>query len=153
TPYDYFFRAAEAVASSIGIEPVPSRVSNAAEIEHTISLFSRSPNSGLVLLPDPTSTLHLDLIVTTTARYRLPAVYPNRFFVDAGGLMCYDNDRIDLYRRAANYVDGILRGALPAELPVQAPTKYATIINLRTAKALGLRVPASLLVAADEVIE
>jgi putative ABC transport system substrate-binding protein len=107
----------------------------------------------LVVLPDSTSQVHRDLIVALAARHRLPAVYSDRAFVAAGGLMCYSIDRIDQFRWAASYVDRILRGAKPADLPVQVPTKYETVVNLKTAKALGLAVPPGLLVAADEVIE
>ena len=103
--------------------------------------------------PDATSTTHSDIIIAKAAHHRLPAVYSARFFVKAVGLMCYDADRVDMFRRAAAYVDRILRGANPAEIPVQAPTKYETVINIKTANALGLTVPPGMLVAADEVIE
>ena len=105
------------------------------------------------MLPDTTLIVHRDRIVALAARHRLPAVYPDRQFVAAGGLICYTTDRVEQFRRAASYVDRILRGAKPADLPVEAPTKYETIVNLKTAKALGLTVPPGLLVAADEVIE
>ena len=153
TAYDYFIRSAEAVAPSLAIELVPSPVENTADIERAIETFARVPNGGLVLLPDPTTVVHRDLIVALAARHRLPAVYTLRVFVAAGGLMSYDSDLVDLSRQAASYVDRILRGANPADLPVQVPTKYETILNLKTAKALGLDVPPSLLVRADEVIE
>jgi ABC-type uncharacterized transport system substrate-binding protein len=153
TAYDYYLRAAEALAPSLAIELVPSRVENAADIERAIAGFARMPDGGLVLLPDPTNTLDRDLIIALAARHRLPAVYAGRHFVTAGGLMSYDTDRIDMYRQAASFVDRILRGAKPADLPVQAPTKYETSVNLKTARALGLTVPPGLLVAADEVIE
>jgi putative ABC transport system substrate-binding protein len=110
-------------------------------------------NGGLLLPPDGTGTKNRDLIIALSARHRLPAVYPFRFFVAAGGLMSYGTDHVDMYRQAASYVDRILRGAKPADLPVQAPTKYETVVNLKTAKALGLTVPPSLLVRADEAIE
>ena len=110
-------------------------------------------DGGLVLPPDTTAVIHRDLIIALAARHRLPAVYSDRHFVAAGGLMCYSTDRADQYRTAASYVDRILRGAIPADLPVQVPTKYETVVNLKTAKALGLTVPSGLLVAADEVIE
>jgi putative ABC transport system substrate-binding protein len=116
-------------------------------------LFARVPKGGLVLPPDPSTIFHRDLIIALAARHRLPAVYSGRHFVAAGGLMSYGIDRIDEFRQAATYVDRILRGANPGELPVQAPTKYETTVNLKTAKALGLTVPPGLLVAADEVIE
>jgi ABC-type uncharacterized transport system substrate-binding protein len=151
--YDYYLRAAEALAPLLAIEIVPSPVETAADIERAVESFARVPNGGLLLAPDNTNTLHRDLIIALAARHRLPAVYTGRYFVAAGGLMSYDTDRVDLYRQAATYVDRILRGDKPADLPVQAPVKYQTILNLKTAKALGLTVPPGLLVAADEVIE
>jgi putative tryptophan/tyrosine transport system substrate-binding protein len=153
TPYDYFVHGGQAVAPSLAIELVPSPVENAADIERAIESFARVPNGGLVLPPDPTTFVRRDLIVALAARHRLPAVYPYRLFVTAGGLMAYGTDVVDMSRQAASYVDRILRGDNPAELPVQVPTKYETVINLKTAKALGLTVPPGLLVAADEVIE
>jgi putative ABC transport system substrate-binding protein len=107
----------------------------------------------LLLPPDSSTVVHRDLIITLAARHRLPAIYPDRLFVAAGGLMCYSTNRADQFRQAASYIDRLLRGAKPAELPVQVPTKYETVINAKTAKALGLTVPPGLLVAADEVIE
>jgi putative tryptophan/tyrosine transport system substrate-binding protein len=151
--YHYFLRAAEAIAPSLAIELVPSPVETAADIEHAIESFARAPNGGLFLPPQATTTLHRDLIISLAARHRLPAVYGFRIFVAAGGLMSYEVDQIEMFRQAASYVDRILRGTKPANLPVQAPTKYETILNLKTAKALGLTVPPSLLVRADEVIE
>jgi len=152
--YDYLLRAAEAVAPALGIELVPGRVENAAaDIERAIAAIAGVPNGGMVVLPDSTTSVHRELITALAARYRLPAVYNNRFFVDAGGLMSYGVVWVEEYRQAASYVDRILRGAKPADLPVQTPTKYETVLNLKTAKALGLPVPAELLVAADEVIE
>jgi putative tryptophan/tyrosine transport system substrate-binding protein len=118
-----------------------------------IELFARIPTGGLLLPPDSTTTVHRDLVISLAARHRLPAVYSARVFVAAGGLMSYGIDRVDEFRQAASYVDRILRGANPADLPVQAPTKYETVLNLTTAKALGLEVPPSLLVRADEVID
>ena len=153
TSFDYFLRAAEAAAQSLAIELVPSRVETAADIERAIESFARVPNGGLLLLPDTTTAVHSDLIIALAARHRLPAVYTARFFVTAGGLMSYSTDRVDLVRQAAAYVDRILRGDKPADLPAQAPVKYQTILNLKTAKAFGLTVPPGLLVAADEVIE
>jgi putative ABC transport system substrate-binding protein len=149
----FHLHAAEALAPSLAIEPVPSPVENAADIEHAIESFARVPNGGLMLTPDLATFVHRDLIITLATRYRLPAVYPRREWVMDGGLMSYGTDRIDTYRQAASYVDRILRGAKPADLPVQAPVKYETFVNLKTAKALGLTVPHGLLVAADEVIE
>jgi putative ABC transport system substrate-binding protein len=153
TPYDYFLRAAEALAPSLAIELVPSRVETAADIERTVESLARVPNSGLVLPPDGTTIVHRDLIIARAARHRLPAVYSIRVFVAAGGLMSYGTDLVDQYRQAATYVDRILRGDKPADLPVQAPVKYETVLNLKTAKALGLTVPDLLLVRADELIE
>ena len=132
---------------------MPSRIENAADIERAIEAFARVPDGGLVLPPDGTTLLHRDLIIDLAARHRLPAIYAFRAFVADGGLMSYGTDPIEVFRQAAAYVDRILRGAKPADLPVQAPTKYQTVINLKTAKALGLEVPVALLVAADEVIE
>ncbi len=152
SPYDYFMRSAKSVAPALTIELVPTPVENAADIERVIESFAREPNSGLVVLPG-TPNEHRDLVIALAARHRLPAVYPFRYFVAAGGLMSYGTDFIDLSRQTAGYVDRILRGANAAELPVQAPTKYETVLNLKTAKALGLEVPPSLLVRADEVIE
>ena len=151
--YDYFLRAAQAMASSLAIEIVPSPVSNSADIERAIVAFARVPNGGLVLPPDATAVVHRNLAIGLAAQHRLPAVYALRVFVAAGGLMSYGADQVDQFRVTANYVDRILRGAKPTDLPVQIPTKYETSINLKTAKALGLSVPPGLLVAADEVIE
>jgi len=153
TSFAHYLSEAEAIANSLGIELVPSPVENAADIERTIETFARLPNGGLVLPADATIIVHRNLIVGLAARHRLPAVYPFRLFVAAGGLMSYGIDFVDVFRQAASYVDAILRGDKPANLPVQAPTRYETTINLRTAKALGLEVPPVLLVAADEVIE
>jgi putative ABC transport system substrate-binding protein len=153
TAYDHFLRAAESVASSLAIELVPSPVENAANIEHAIESFARMPNSGLVLPPDTTTIAHRDLIIALAARHRIPAVYSLRVFVTAGGLISYNTDRAGMYRQAASYVARILHGANPSDLPVQAPIKFETVLNLKTAKALGLTVPPGLLVAADEVIE
>ena len=151
--FDYFLHAAEPLARSLSIELVPSPVANTAEIEHAIESFARKSNGGLMLPPDATTSVHRDLIIALAARHRLPAVYSLRSFVAAGGLMSYGTDFTTQFREAASYVDRILRGEKPSELPVQAPTKYETTINLKTAHALGLTVPPGLLVAADEVIE
>jgi putative ABC transport system substrate-binding protein len=125
----------------------------AADIERAIQMFARTPNGGLFLPPDSFTVVHRDLIIALATRHKLPAVYPDRLFVAAGGLMCYSTNRADQFRQAAYYIDRILRGANIADLPVQVPTKYETVINLKTAKALGFTVPPGLLVAADEVIE
>src|SRR5262245_64229678 len=153
TLYDHFLRGQEAAAPSLAIELAPSPIGNAVDIERSIADFARMPNGGLVVLPDETNNTHRDLIVALTARHRLPAVYTNRFFVAVGGLMSYGIDAVDMFRQSATLVDRILRGEKPADLPVQAPTKYETVVNLKTAKALGLTVLPGLLVAADEVIE
>jgi putative ABC transport system substrate-binding protein len=150
---NYFRRSAEALAPSLAIELVPSPVENATDIERAIESLARASNGGLILPPDSTTLLHRDLIISLANRHRLPAVYPLRAYVAAGGLMSYDTNQVELARLAATYVDRILRGAKPADLPVQAPAKYETVLNLKTAKALGLPVPPGLLVAADEVIE
>jgi putative tryptophan/tyrosine transport system substrate-binding protein len=153
TPYDYFLRGAAAAAPSLTIQLLPSPVDNATDIQNVIESVAREPNSGLVLPPDATTIVNRDLIIALAARYRLPAVYALRDFVVAGGLMAYSSDIIEQNRQAASYVDQILRGANPAELPVQAPTKFQTFVNLKTARALGLDVPPLMLVRADEVIE
>jgi putative ABC transport system substrate-binding protein len=131
----------------------PVNVRDATEIERTITVFAHGPNGGLVLTGSALSLAHGDLIVELATRHKLPAVYYTRQFVDGGGLISYGPDTVDQFRRAASYVDRILKGEEPADLPVQAPTKYELVINLKTAKALGLEVPQSLLARADEVIE
>ena len=128
-------------------------MSDAGEIERAVTAFARASNGGLIVTPVTLSIVHRDLIITLAARHRLPAVYGLRPFVTSGGLISYAPDTINPYRRAASYVDRILKGEKPADLPVQAPTKYDLMINLKTAKALGLKVPPSLLARADEVIE
>jgi putative ABC transport system substrate-binding protein len=153
THFDYFQGSAEALAPSLAIEVVPARIETAADIERAIVNFARAPNGGLLLPPDSTTILHRDLIIALAARHRLPSAYAVRVFVASGGLMSYGTDQVEIFRQAASYVDRILRGAKAADLPVQAPTKYQTTLNLKTAKALGLDVPPSLLVRADEVIE
>jgi putative ABC transport system substrate-binding protein len=152
--YDYLLHGAEAAAPSLGIEVIPSRIENdAADIERAIAAVASMPNSAMVLLPESTVGVNSDLIITLAARYRLPAVYNYKFQVRAGGLMSYGIVAADHYRQASLYVDQILRGAKPSDLPVQTPTKYETALNRNTAKALGLTPPAGLIVAADEVIE
>jgi ABC-type uncharacterized transport system substrate-binding protein len=153
TAYDYFVRAAAAAAPTLGIELVPSPVGNVVDMERAVETFARVPNGGLLLPPDSVTIVHRDLVIALAARHRLPAVYPLRVFVRAGGLMSYETDQVDMFRHAASYVDRILNGAKAHDLPVQAPTKYETTLNLKTAKVLGLTVPNTLLVAADEVIE
>jgi putative ABC transport system substrate-binding protein len=151
--FDYFLRSAKTLAPSLAIDLVSLPIENTTEIERSIEAFAREPNGGLFLPPDTTTVVHRDQIIELAARHRLPAVYALRIFVAAGGLMCYGTNFVELYRQAASYVDRILHGAKPAELPVQTPTKFETVVNLKTAKALGLTVPPGLLVAADEVIE
>jgi putative ABC transport system substrate-binding protein len=143
----------QAVAPSIGVELRPIDMRDADEIERAVVAFARVPNSGLIIVGTPSLVVHRNLIITLAARHRLPAVYPYRLFVGDGGLISYGADSVDSFRRAAGYVDRILKGEKPADLPVQAPTKYQLVINLKTAKALGLEVPASVLARADEVIE
>ena len=152
--YDYLLHAAEVAAPSLGIEAIPSRIENdAADIERAIAAVASMPNNAIVVLPDSTTSVNKDLIITLAARNRLPAVYTFKYFVHAGGLMSYGIVAADHYRQAALYVDQILRGARPSDLPVQTPTKYETVLNRKTAVALGLTPPAGLIVAADEVIE
>ena len=143
--YDYFLRSANAAAASLAIDVVPA--------PRVFETFARVSDGGLLLPPDITTLTHRDLIVALAARHRLPAVYSFRLFVTVGGLMSYGTDQVDMFGQTASYIDRILRGAKPADLPVQAPTKYETILNLKTAKALGLTVPDELLAIADEVIE
>jgi putative ABC transport system substrate-binding protein len=147
------FGAVQTAASSVGVELSPVNVRDASEMERAIAVFARGSNGGLILTPGGLAFIHLDLIVTLAARHKLPAVYFSRPFVVAGGLASYGPDNVDQYRGAAGYVDRILKGEKPADLPVQAPTKYELVINLKTAKALGLTVPPTLLARADEVIE
>jgi putative ABC transport system substrate-binding protein len=145
--------AIQSVAPSLGVELRPLGVRDAGEIERGVTAFARSSNGGLIVTGSTLATVHRELITTLAARYRLPAVYPQRSFVTVGGLISYGPDLIDPFRQAAGYVDRILKGEKPADLPVQAPTKYELAINLKTAKALGLDVPPTLLARADEVIE
>jgi len=151
--YNYFVRTGQTAGRSLAIELVPTPVESAADIERSIKSFAGTPNGGLLLPPDITTITHRDLILALAEKYRLPAVYPFRLFVAKGGLISYGTDQIDMFGQTASYVDRILRGAKPAELPVQTPTKYETTLNLKTAKALGLKVPPGLIVAADEVFE
>jgi putative tryptophan/tyrosine transport system substrate-binding protein len=147
------FAAIQAVAPLLRVEVDPINLGDPGEIERTIAAFARSPNGGLIVAGGAAATVHRDLIITLAARYKLPAVYYERFFVAAGGLIAYGPDFLDEYRRAAGYVDRILKGERPGDLPVQAPTKYEMVINLKTAKALGLTVPETLLATATEVIQ
>jgi len=147
------FGAIQSVAPSFGVELRPVDVRDAGEIERAIVAFARSANGGLIVTGSPLAVFHRNLIVTLAARHKLPAVYVERYFVAAGGLISYGPNRVDQFRQAAAYVDRILKGEKPADLPVQAPTKYELVINLKTAKALGLDVSPTLLARADEVIE
>jgi putative ABC transport system substrate-binding protein len=147
------FAAIQSVAPSFAVELRPIDVREADEIERAVTAFARSSNGGLIVTAASGSANHGDLIITLAARYKLPAVYSDRHYVTGGGLISYGPDRVDQYRRAAAYVDRIFKGEKPADLPVQAPTKYELVINLKTAKALGLDVPATVLARADEVIE
>src|SRR5215469_15649637 len=147
------FGAVQAVAQSLGVELRPVDIRDAGEIERSIASFARAANGGLIVTPSASVSAHHDLIVMLAARYKLPAVYTSRRMVIGGGLICYGPDIADQFRQAAGYVDRILKGEKPADLPVQAPTKYELVINLKTAKALGLTVPETLLARADEVIE
>jgi putative ABC transport system substrate-binding protein len=143
----------QAGASAIGVEALPINLREPSQIEQAVAEFARPGNGGLIVTMSVAGLRHRQLIVTLAARHKLPAVYPERFYVADGGLISYGPNVVDQYRRAASYVDRILKGEKPADLPVQAPTKYELVINLKTAKALGLEVPPSLLARADEVIE
>jgi ABC-type uncharacterized transport system substrate-binding protein len=147
------FGVIQAMAPSLGVEVSPINVRDASEIERTIAAFARTANGGLIVTGSATASLHRELIISLAAQHKLPAVYPNRFPILRGGLISYGPDLIDQFRRAAGYVDRILKGEKPADLPVQAPTTYELVINLKTAKTLGLTVPPTLLAIADEVIE
>jgi putative ABC transport system substrate-binding protein len=147
------FAAIQTAAPSFGVEVGPINVRDVVEIERAVVDFARLPNSGLIVTGSPLTAVHRELIATLAARHKLPAVYPTRFFIATGGLACYGPDLVDQHRRAAAYVDRILKGEKSSDLPVQAPTKYQLVINLKTAKALGLTVPPGLLSRADEVIE
>jgi putative ABC transport system substrate-binding protein len=147
------FSTIQTVASSIGVEVSPINVRDASEIERAIAAFARSANGGLVVTGSASATTHRELIIALAARHKLPAVYSGRFNVAIGGLISYGPNRVEQFRRAAGYVDRILKGEKPADLPVQAPTSYELIVNLKTAKALGLTVPQTLLASATEVIE
>ncbi len=147
------FGAMQAVGPSLGLEVIPINMRDAGEIEKSVKAFASSPNGGLVVAASGTAIRYRDLIITLASQYKLPAAYFERFFTVAGGLISYGPDLIDNYRRAAGYIDRILKGEKPAELPVQVPTKFVTVINLKTAKSLGLAVPQPLIARADEVIE
>jgi putative ABC transport system substrate-binding protein len=150
---DLFQRPVQAAAPAFAVMPIAVAARSAAELERAVDAFARMPTGGLLVLPDVTNLIHRDQIIALAARHRLPAVYPYRYYAASGGLLSYGSEQADLFRRAASYVDRILKGTSPGDLPVQAPTKYELVINLRTAKALGLEIPATLLARADEVIE
>jgi putative ABC transport system substrate-binding protein len=145
--------AIQSAAPSLGVELSPLGVGDTGAIERALAAFARSPNGGLIVTASSLAIVHRELIITLAARHRLPAVYPFRYFISSGGLISYGPDSVDPFRRAAGYVDRILKGEKPADLPVQAPTKYDLVVNLKTAKALGLEIPPSVLARADEVIE
>jgi putative tryptophan/tyrosine transport system substrate-binding protein len=147
------FGIIQAVAPSLRMEVNSLNMRDADEIERAVAAFASYSIGGLIITPNPFANVHRDLIITLAARHKLPSVYYERFFVAAGGLISYGPDFLDQYRRAAGYVDRILKGEKPSDLPVQAPVKYETVLNLKTAKALGLDVPATVLTRADEVIE
>ena len=147
------FGAIQAVAPSFGVELSPIDLRDAGEVERALAAFARNQNGGLIVTAGGLTLIHRELIIALAARHRLPAIYWNRFYVTGGGLMSYGPDPIDQYRQGAGYVDRILRGEKPADLPVQAPTKYELVINLKTAKALSIEAPPTLLATADEVIE
>jgi ABC-type uncharacterized transport system substrate-binding protein len=147
------FGVIQAVAPSLRVEVNPVNVRDAGEIERAVAAFARAPNGGLIVTASPAAQLHRELIISLAARHKLPAVYPFRYFAADGGLISYGPDQVDQYRQAAGYVDRILKGEKAADLPVQAPTKYELVINLKTANALGLEIPTTVLARADEVIE
>jgi putative ABC transport system substrate-binding protein len=148
-----YLRGIETLPPSLGLQLIPIWVRDASDIENAINLFASEPNSGLIVVPSPAAIDHRDLIFRLVAHHKLPVLYPHRFFVREGGLISYGVDLPDMYRRSASYADRVLRGEKTADLPVQAPVKYELVINLRTAKALGLTIPESFLLRADEVIE
>jgi putative tryptophan/tyrosine transport system substrate-binding protein len=147
------FAVIQSVAPSVGVEVSPINLRDAGEIERAVAAFARSSNGGLIVTSGAGAVLHRELIIRLAASYKLPAVYYRRYFVTSGGLISYGFDLVDQYRLAAGYVDRILKGATPADLPVQVPTRYELVINLKTAKALGLDLPPTVLARADEVIE
>ena len=154
TPYrDIYLNPFKAAAASFAVEAITAPVHDRSELESVVAAEARRPNSGLIVMPDGFMNVHRAEIISLAARYRLPAVYPYRFFADLGGLLSYGPDQVDNFRRAATYADRILKGAKPSDLPVQAPVKFELVINLKTAKALGLDVPVQLQQVADEVIE
>jgi putative tryptophan/tyrosine transport system substrate-binding protein len=150
---EYYLNPVKVAAAALGVEAVALPVQDTSKLESIVATTAREPNSGLIVMPEAFLIVHRAEVTSLAARYRLPAVYPYRSFAEIGGLLSYGFDRLDNFRRAAGYADRILRGENPGDLPVQAPTKYELVINLKTAKALGLTVPSTLLATADEVIE
>ena len=150
---EYFLNPFKAAAASFAVEAIAAPVRDTSELESVVAAQAREPNGGLIVMPDSFTDLHRAEITSLAARYRLPAVYPRRIFTEVGGLLSYGIDQLDNFRLAATYADRILKGEKPADLPVQAPSKYELVINLKTAKALGLDVPVQLQQRADEVIE
>jgi putative ABC transport system substrate-binding protein len=150
---DFFLRSFEAVAPQFGVKPIATQVRDGASLDSAIAALAREPDCGLVVMSDVFTMTHHEAIGSLAARYRVPAVYPFRYFATAGGLISYGIDVIDLFKKAGLYVDRILKGAKPADLPVQAPTKFELVVNLKAARALGISIPSSLLARADEVIE
>jgi putative ABC transport system substrate-binding protein len=147
------FAVIQSVAQSVGVEVSAMNMRDGGEIERAVAGFARSPNGGLIVTASVLAVVHRELIIALAARHKLPAVYYRRYYVTTGGLISYGYDVVEQFRGAAGYVDRILKGEKPADLPVQAPTKYQLVINLKTAKALGLEIPSSVLARADEVIE
>jgi putative tryptophan/tyrosine transport system substrate-binding protein len=153
-PYaDLFLRPVEAAAPSFSVTPIAAAVRDTTDVDHVFDALAREPNAGLIVLPDLSMANYREAIVALAARHRVPVVYPFRFFAASGGLISYGTDVSEIFRRAAAYVDRIFKGTSPGELPIQAPNKCELVINLKTAKALGLEVPPTLLARADEVIE
>jgi ABC-type uncharacterized transport system substrate-binding protein len=148
-----FIRVAESIAPPLGMTVTGAGLRDAADIERVLTDFAREPNGGLIVTPSPLTATKRDVIIATAAKLGLPAVYSFRFYVASGGLVSYGIDQLDTVREAASYVDRVLRGANPAELPVQLPTKFSLVVNLKTAKGLGLTIPESFLLFADEVME
>jgi putative tryptophan/tyrosine transport system substrate-binding protein len=154
TPYsEIYVKPFKAAAAFLGLEAVLDRVHDVAELDNALAALGREPNCGLVVMPDGFLNVHRAEVISLAARYHLPAIYPWRFFAEQGGLASYGSDQRDLFRLAATYVDRVLKGEKPSDLPVQAPVKYELVINIKTAKALGLNVPRALLAGADAVIE
>ena len=153
-PYaKYYLNPFKAAAAPFAVEAIVAPVHDRSELESAVSAQAREPNGGLIVMPDIFMNVHRAEVTSLAARYHLPSVYPYRFFTEVGGLLSYGSDPVDIFRRAATYADRILKGAKPSELPVQAPVKFEFVINLKTAKALGLTIPPTLLARADEVIE